>query len=144
MDVVRHLRILVAVVRNMSRSHRTLVDTQVYWQKPDDGNNNPLQYVAEEKNPKNVAKTLNLVSVINSLDIKKPKILEVGCNAGRNLNGLFKAGYTNLDAIEISQDAISVMETTYPKTFSTANIHCGPAENILSKFEDKVALGFSR
>ena len=138
MDLIRHLRILIAVIRNKFRVHRTLGGTQKYWQKPDDGNNNPLQYVANGnlENPKAIERTRNLVDIVDNFDIKNPKILEIGCNAGRNLNGLLDAGYNNLNAIEISKDAIDVMQQAFPEAFSTANIQCGPAEDILSEYKD--------
>ena len=71
MDLIRHLRILIAVIRNKFRVHRTLDGTQKYWQKPDDGNNNPLQYVAKGnlENPKAIerigANRAEAVSIIN-------------------------------------------------------------------------------
>jgi len=138
MDFVRHLRIVIAIVRNKIIYHRSLLKTKKYWQEPDDNNNNPLQYIAvgKIKNPKAIARTQNLINIIDNLGIKNPKILEIGCNAGRNIDGLFKAGYKNISAIEISQNAIDVMEKTFPETFSAANIYCGAAEETLAKFKD--------
>ncbi len=40
-------------------------------------------------------------------DKKKLKILEVGCNTGKNLNYLKNKGFTNLTGIDINQEAIN-------------------------------------
>jgi 2-polyprenyl-3-methyl-5-hydroxy-6-metoxy-1,4-benzoquinol methylase len=137
MDIIRHLRILIGIVRNKIIKHRSLLGTKKYWEEPDDNNNSPFNYVVDKKkNPKPYARTENLINIIDELGIKNPKILEIGCNAGRNINGLFKAGYKDITAIEISQNAINVMEKTFPETFSAVNIYCGSADEILSKFNN--------
>lgn len=42
-------------------------------------------------------------------------INEIGCNAGRNLHYLYRAGFTNLSAVEISSRAIEVLRSTFPE-----------------------------
>lgn len=142
MDLIRHIRIYLSLLSApftiKKNEVRSADDIKKYWQSPDDGNNRPEQYTAgKSENIGNFIRTNDLVDIIKALDIDNPKILEVGCNAGRNLNGLYEAGYRNLHAIEISQPAIDLFEKTYPETFAASNILCGDAEKILSEnFDD--------
>jgi len=42
------------------------------------------------------------------------RILEIGCNVGRNLEALRLAGYRDLTGVEISRDALDAHRTYYP------------------------------
>lgn len=46
---------------------------------------------------------------------KDAKILELGCNVGRNLHYLYERGYKNLTGIEISPKALGAMNTYFPE-----------------------------
>ena len=127
------LRIMIAEKNDDFESHRSVDETHRYWEKPDDGNNNPSWYA---ESPAGLARTDNLIKIISSLEIMNPAILEVGCNAGRNLNGLFSAGFKDINAVEISEDAIGQLSKSYPDLYSSANIVIGSAPSVLNNFDD--------
>ena len=62
------------------------------------------------------------------------KILEIGCNVGRNLNHLYHQGYKNLTGIEINPNAIDVGKNHYRELYadSRVQIEIGSAEDFLS------------
>ena len=138
MDLFRHVRIYFARFQALMLSHRSKEETHKYWTVPNDGNNAPSIYtgVGITADKASNERTENLVKIVKDLGIKEPRILEVGCNAGRNLNGLYNAGFKHLTAIEISKNAINQMENVFPETYKNSKIHCGPAEEILPQFEN--------
>jgi len=70
-----------------------------------------------------------LDSYLNKDDI----ILEIGCNAGRNLNHLYNAGVHNLKGIEISQSAVNRLRENY-HCLKDIDVDVGPAEKILKQY----------
>jgi SAM-dependent methyltransferase len=65
------------------------------------------------------------------------RILEIGCNIGRNLQHLSEAGFRNLEGIEISEEAVRELRATFPELAATARIHNAPAEEVLPSLEDR-------
>ena len=65
-----------------------------------------------------------------------PWILEVGCNVGRNLNHLFTAGFEQLAAVEISDEAVALLKQHYPDMARHARVITEAAEEALPKFKD--------
>jgi 2-polyprenyl-3-methyl-5-hydroxy-6-metoxy-1,4-benzoquinol methylase len=61
------------------------------------------------------------------------KILELGCNVGRNLHALYQAGYSNLHGVDINLDAIKLLYKTYPDL--RAIIHHSTIQKFLIKDE---------
>jgi SAM-dependent methyltransferase len=59
------------------------------------------------------------------------KILEVGCNVGRNLQVLWEHGFRLLTGIEINPAAIETMGREYPDMAAAADIQLGSAETVL-------------
>lgn len=59
----------------------------------------------------------------------------MGCNAGRNLNGLHETGFTNLTGIEISENAVKVLRENY-NSLKDLEIKVGKAEELLTEFDD--------
>ncbi len=43
------------------------------------------------------------------------KILELGCNVGRNLNYLYRAGYRNAGGIELNEEAVKMSSKFFPR-----------------------------
>lgn len=82
------------------------------------------------------AGSIALVEIMNTYANKESSILEIGCNAGRNLNYLYTAGYANLCGIEISPKAIAKMEETYPDMASKIRFYNSPVEDIISRLKD--------
>lgn len=66
---------------------------------------------------------------------KEARILEVGCNAGRNLAALFDAGWMNVAGVEINEHAVRTMRETFPQ-LADVEVGIGPAEELLPAFDD--------
>jgi len=75
-------------------------------------------------------RTAALVELIRGLDLGGGAILEIGCNAGRNLAGLWAAGYRRLHGIEISPAALRVFRNTYPECLEV-KLSLGAVEEII-------------
>lgn len=105
---------------------RSRTEIHAYWRNPDDTVNRPQDYVTHEHRQR----TDTLVSIIERLPIAKDaRILEIGCNAGRNLEGLRLAGYTKLWGIEINPSAVELMRRHYPELSVTT---------VVASVEDKI------
>lgn len=52
---------------------------------------------------------------------KDCKIVEIGCNLGRNLNYLYSIGYKNLTGVEISPNAVELMNELYDVKWKVIN-----------------------
>jgi len=102
-----------------------------YWRNPDDMVNRPQDYVTDEHQ----RRTDTLVSIIERLPLRKnARILEIGCNVGRNLEGLRLAGYTDLYGIEISKMAITAMKSHYPDL--SVSLVVAPVEEKIREIPD--------
>lgn len=75
-----------------------------------------------------------LVEVLRAFALRNPPILEIGCNAGRNLSELWNAGYTNLSGVEISPAAVAAFKMTYPQCAAT--IYTAAVEDVIKSFPD--------
>lgn len=76
-----------------------------------------------------------LVSLIDRhLPDGEASIFEVGCNAGRNLAHLHAAGYHDLHAVEISEDALARLRDQFPDM--EAALHNGAVEDVLPELPD--------
>lgn len=106
---------------------------QNYWKNPNDPEyNSPKLYL--ESDTKN---TKILLDIVNEyFDNKEIKILELGCNVGRNINKLFESGFKNLFAIEINSEAIKLMKKSFPDTFSSTTIFESSIESKIKEFSD--------
>ena len=99
-----------------------------YWKKPFDVPNQPETYLKWTK------RSEYLLKKFNELGVKKDiKILEIGCNVGRNLNYLFEHGYKNLTGIEINEHAVELMKENYPEMYKNSDIRVGEVEKELDK-----------
>lgn len=63
-------------------------------------------------------------------------ILEIGCNAGSNLDRLRELGYRRLGGVEINEAALRQLRSTYPELAQSAALHLGPAENVVRELPD--------
>jgi len=110
-----------------------LNEVHEYWSSPD-ASNDPLKYLG---NSDNLKRTDYLVRKFKRFARKKTvSIMELGCNVGRNLNGLYESGYHNLFGIEINRQSIELMQNHYPDLFHNIGIENDKLENILPKYED--------
>lgn len=101
-----------------------------YWRQPDDVGNAPQNYLNGED------RSRFLLGVLEHHTDPSASVLEIGCNVGRNLNQLCLAGYSNLTGIEISEQAVALLKTSYPKMAREAVLHVAPVENIIAEFDD--------
>lgn len=105
-----------------------LEDVQEFWKSPDEANE-PREYY------KYIERSEYLVNdiFIEKLGINcKSRILEIGCNCGRNLNYLEMKGYEDLTGIEISKNAVEFSKRAYLNL--NANIMNNSVENTIKKF----------
>jgi SAM-dependent methyltransferase len=80
-------------------------------------------------------KDLDVVTFLN--DFWQPEVstedsvLELGCNAGPNLEGLRRLGFTDLAGVEINPAATAEMGRAFPELSALAKVHLGAAERVL-------------
>ena len=87
-----------------------LEEVHGYWKQPCI-ENDPWLYVVESE------PSMNLVySFLWNKIPKDYKILEIGCNVGRNLDCLYRAGFTNLSGLDINKEALKLGIKTFPDT----------------------------
>jgi len=105
-----------------------------FWRKPlktsDVDNNHPTHYLKGEQ------RSSYLVELINQYVRQDSKILEIGCNVGRNLNFLFESGFVNLSGIELNEEAVGLMKTAYPDMFKESLIIPLPVEKVIKDIPD--------
>jgi len=110
-------------------------EVQNYWKNPDDIEfNSPEIYLKSTTGRENTQILLNIIN--EYFENKEVKILELGCNVGRNINKLFENGFKNLFAIEINSEAIKLMEKSFPQTFSSTKIYETSIENKIKEFSN--------
>lgn len=104
---------------------RSRPDLHEYWRNPPE-KNAPEQYLTDGKS----RRSQSLLGILQELGVgKKDSILEIGCNAGRNLRHLWDAGYHRLYGIEINPSAVKLMSRQNPDM----RVHkaVGPVEELL-------------
>ena len=102
-----------------------------YWRNPDEGINSPKDYLRERTRQR----TITLVKIIERLPITTDaRILEIGCNVGRNLEGLRIAGYSDLYGIDINKEAIALMRKEFPKL--SVSLVVAPVEEKIREISD--------
>jgi len=99
-----------------------------FWRQPAPDGNAPTAYIGQ------VHRSRALLKLMGDMP-RDARILEVGCNVGRNLAFLHDNGYHNVAGVEISPHAVELLRKTYPQ-LADADIHVGPAEETLVSFED--------
>lgn len=144
----RIVRLLPERVRvPLIRLHRRLVSTPVgarllryhgkgrelqeYWRNPPDDWNLPGRYASA-----NIS-SLFLVELVRKHATPESRILEIGCNAGRNLDYLFRAGFIRLGGIEINEEAVRLLRRNFPNVAANAEIHQGSVEATIRTIEDE-------
>ena len=120
------------IKRIFNDDSKPISDIHTYWQQPKDGTNKPRDYLT------GIEKSQFLLEKIKHLD-SDSKILEVGCNVGRNLNHLYETGFHNLHGIELSMDAIETMKSNFTAMYDNSTIQNVTAEeffeNCLTGFD---------
>ena len=101
-----------------------------YWRKPWDGHNLPQNYLEGE------VKSQFLVALIKRYADPGARILEIGCNVGRNLNHLYLNGFHNLEGIEISKQAVELLKQYYAEMARNIKVYNVSVEDVIKDFED--------
>ncbi|HWO75352.1 MAG TPA: class I SAM-dependent methyltransferase [Bacillus sp. (in: firmicutes)] len=112
-----------------NNEHLSLDAVHNYWRDPKEPGNLPEAYITP------IERSQYLYELIKKYADVNAKILEPGCNVGRNLNYLLEKGYKNLAGIEISENAVNLLKSTYPELGKNAVIYNAPIENIISDFD---------
>lgn len=109
--------------------HRPLSDEQLraYWRSPDEPKNAPAAYLSSGHR-----RSEFLVELVGRHATADASILEIGCNAGRNLDHLYRGGFTNLSAIELGQEAVDLLRERHPH-LASALVTVGPVEEEMPK-----------
>ena len=113
-----------------------------WWRNPRKGNL-PEEYMSVAGDVRSIRRDLRsrfLVETVNKHLPEEARILELGCNVGRNLEYLFSSGFQNLSAVEINENAIKLMKERYPDMASKSVIYRGTIEDQIMKFQDSRGL----
>jgi SAM-dependent methyltransferase len=108
-------------------------DLHSYWRRPPDPGNTPTDYL------EGTARSRWLVELVQKHlgpSFAEAKILEIGCNIGRNLNQFHAAGFRALAAIEINADAIALLRRHFVELGKTADIKNAPVEEAIKTYAD--------
>lgn len=130
-NAIRRRRQLQASKKVMDSYKKVMDPPKVlheFWRQPEPPHNKPHTYIPH------VGRSQALLELISDLP-KEARILEVGCNVGRNLAHLYDNGYQDVEGIEISPHAVALLRTTYPQ-LADIPIHVGPAEDVLPTLPD--------
>lgn len=110
------------------RKARKRKDIQEFWQKAENDN--------WEKYTTGIEKSIFLANLTKKIPLRKDaKILELGCNIGRNLVCLQSIDYTNISGVELNKEAVKQSKKVYPKL---------KAKIINSTIEDFMSNNFGR
>src|SRR5207244_1919865 len=102
-----------------------------YWKNPDKSNE-PDGYLASKE------RSVVLVDLFNKhVRDHNARILEIGCNVGRNLYYLFEAGYKSVSGIEINTTAIDLLRCNYPDMARVALIYNSTVEEKIREFKNE-------
>ncbi len=87
-----------------------------YWIEPDAANA-PDNYLDKPQ------RTDFLLELLGAYADRAMRVLEIGCNVGRNLEGLRRAGYSMLEGVEISHAALEQLRDAFPTLAEQAVLH---------------------
>jgi SAM-dependent methyltransferase len=106
-------------------------ECQAFWSSRQGDANAPVTYAT---------KSTEIVDFLN--DFWAPhvtpasSVLEIGCNAGTNLNRLRELGFGQLTGIEINPHALEELRRTYPELAAQADLVEGAIESSLGAMPD--------
>lgn len=100
-----------------------------YWRHPGD-DNSPCSYGRPL-----IGRSLFLVDKMRQHAAPGDRILELGCNVGRNLAFLHHGGFKNLQGVEINEEASRLMTEIFPE-LKHVRVVVSTIEDFLSMTED--------
>ena len=104
-------------------------DLHGFWRDPN-ATNRPEQYI------EHTDRSAFLLEFAGPYLAADSRILEIGCNVGRNLAHLYDAGYRRLAGIEINGDALDALRRTYPEMAASADLINAPVEDAIRTLGD--------
>ncbi len=118
-----------------------MAGTSPPW-KPDEINHWRSRNVGDQHGPENYIQEDNSTYVMFEWLLKalgqNASFLEIGCNAGRNLNYLLKHGYTDLAGIEINDVSVNVvLKEHFPDLYEKGTFFIGNALDEIKKIPDE-------
>lgn len=122
------------------RPPRTQDDLHAYWRSPPDSRNQPDCYLAVSDDR---SEALRLLLERHVSDPASCSVLEIGCNAGRNLECLRNSGFGQLAGVEISRSALDSLRRAYPQLAANAELHEGPVEQVLPSLDQAYDVVFT-
>lgn len=124
------LRTLRYAYGKLTHRPRSREELQSYWSRPPDKGNFPEDYL------QGAARSEWLAGIVKRHLKEQGSILEIGCNVGRNLAHLYRAGFRRLAAIEINEDALRLLRQTFPEVAAVARFERGAVEEKIKVFPD--------
>ena len=124
-------RISQRLVREGRIRQYSLEEVHDFWQRGEALHKRPEDYLRAP-----LERSHLLYRLIGRLQLDDPRLLELGCNVGRNLNYLLGCGFTRLSGIEINPGAVELMQRQFPLLFDRARIYNMAAEDVLRMFAD--------
>ena len=104
---------------------------QRFWASRADGSNAPVTYATKDT---------GVVDFLNEFWGPEvgpgDSVLEIGCNAGTNLNRLHELGFEQLAGIDINRHALDELRRAYPELAGKANLVQGSIESTLGELPD--------
>jgi SAM-dependent methyltransferase len=131
--VKRTLRRAYNTVLRLVQPRASRDEIHRYWSKPSDDANRPEDYA---EMPEMRGRSALLRELIGTRAGDDPKVLEIGCNVGRNLDHLLHTGVRKLTGIEISEPPVKMMRQVYPELASVARILNMPVEDAIKNLGD--------
>jgi len=109
----------------------SLEEIHAYWRKSREpgSENAPDRYTIP------IGRSLFLIDKMKKHATRYSNILEIGCNAGRNLAFLHHAGFKRLKGIEISEDAVGLLRKTY-RELKRVKVTVSPIEDAIKEIPD--------
>jgi len=92
------------------------IDIKDFWRNPYPDlidKQHPFEWYKPEFYARLTRQAYLIVDELEKILPKDASILELGCGAGRNLDALKKAGFTNLAGIEINKNALELGRNTF-------------------------------
>lgn len=123
----------VDVSKRFKYRHKSRTELHGYWRKPPDAGNFPTAYLEGSQRSRWL---VELAQRHLGAGAQDAKLLEVGCNIGRNLEHFHQADFRNLSAIEINEGAVKLLREHFPEMGAAARIHVGPVEEVIKTFGD--------
>lgn len=109
-------------------------ECQEFWASREDGANAPDTYVA---------KATGIVDFLHAFWSPEvtpaDHVLEIGCNAGANLNRLRELGFERMTGVEINPNALEVLRRVHPELEAGADLVRDSIESALGRLPDGAA-----